>query len=326
LGVLFLIGLCILAAQSNVDMGRFGMKVPIDEASAPKQGITGKEKAALESLAPPRFEASSTVETYTAENLYEKINGKADFYIDAGFESLSTQRFISRDSENLWMELFVYDMGSIRNAFSVYSRQRRPDVLTLPDVRFGYKTANGSYFVHGKYYIELVGSAESQEITIAATQINRKIRTNLPVEQDAQIAELSIFAAENIIPDSFKLYISDTFGFAGLTNTFAGRYEIDGQIVTAFFSRRDNAQEARHIAQSYYSFLLESGCTDKATNNQTLKNLGAEVIDSYGTTEIIFVTARFVAGVHEADNQQAAEKLAEALALKLSDIAEEKDD
>jgi hypothetical protein len=38
------------------------------------------------------------------------------------------------------------------------------------------------------------------------------------------------------------------------------------------------------------------------------------------------VTGPFVAGVHEADNQQAAERLAETLALKLSDMAEEEGD
>jgi len=189
-------------------------------------------------------------------------------------------------------------------------------------VQFGYETANALYFVHGKYYIELVGSAESDELMDGATKVKKKIRTSLAVDHDAQIAELAIFAPENLIPDSFKLYISDTFGFAGLTNTFAGRYEIDGQIVTAFFSKRAGAQEARNIAQAYHSFLLDSGCTDKATNNQTLRNLDAEVIDSYGTTEIIFVIGPFVAGVHEADNQRAAEKLAEILASKLSEVAE----
>jgi hypothetical protein len=55
-------------------------------------------------------------------------------------------------------------------------------------------------------------------------------------------------------------------------------------------------------------------------------DLKGNVVDAYGTTEIIFVTGPFVAGVHEADNQQAAEKLAEVLALKLSRIAEEKGD
>jgi hypothetical protein len=326
LAVLFIIGLWVLIRQSNVDMGRFGMSVSIHEVSPAKQGVSSKETAALDAFAPAGFEAIGQTQVYTAGNLYEKINGKADFYIDAGFVQLSAQRFINGSNENLWMELYVYDMGSIRNAFSVYSRQRRPDVPALPDVQFGYRTTNAFYFVRGAYYIELVGSAESEELTRAATEVTQKIRTSLAVEQDTRIAELSIFPVENLIPESLKLYLSDTFGFERLTNTFAGRYKLDGEIITAFFSKRPDLQDAQNIAQAYHSFLLESGCTSKATTNEALKNLKAKVIDSYGTTEIIFVTGPFVGGVHEADNQEAAEKLAEVLALKLSDMAEKKGD
>jgi hypothetical protein len=217
-------------------------------------------------------------------------------------------------------------MGNIRNSFSVYSRQRRPDVQALPDMQFGYSTANSFYFIHGKYYIELVGSAESQELRAAATEVMQKIRTHLPIKQDTEIAELSIFPAEDLVPDSFRLYPSDTFGFERLTNTFAARYKMDGEILTAFFSQRLDPQDARNIARAYHGFLLDSGCSDKTTTNEALADLKANVVDAYGTTEIIFVTGPFVAGVHEADDQQAAERLAETLALKLRSIEEEEGD
>ena len=324
--ILLLIGLGILIRQSDADMSRFGIDATAGEVSVDRPETDRNVRTALDASVPPGFEAIQQPQVYTAGNLYEKINGKADFYIDAGFEQLSTQRFISNNNENLSVELYVYDMGNIRNAFSVYSRQRRPDVPALPDVQFGYSTANSFYFVHGQYYIELVGSAESEELTRAGTEVTRKIRTNLAVEQNTEIAELSIFPAENLIPESLKLYLSDTFGFERLTNTFAGRYKLDGEIITAFFSKRPGPQDARNIAQAYHGFLLDSGCSDKTTTNQTLADLKANVVDAYGTTEIIFVTGPFVAGVHEVDNQEAAEKMAETLALKLSDMAEKKGD
>jgi hypothetical protein len=322
--ILLFIGLVILIRQSDADMSRFGIDATAGEVSADRVKTDTDGEARLSAFAPSGFESIGQTQAYTTRNLYEKINGKADFYIEVGFEQLSTQRFISRDNEALWMELYVYDMGNVKNAFSVYSRQRRPDVQALPDVRFGYSTANSLYFVHGQYYIELVASAESEELRVAATEVTQKIRSKLAVEQDTKIAELSIFPAEGLIPGSFRLYPSDTFGFERLTNTFAARYKMDGEILTAFFSRRPDPQDAQNIARAYHSFLLDSGCSDKTTTNQTLADLKGNVVDAYGTTEIILVTGPFVAGVHEADNQQAAEKLAETLALKLRSIAEEK--
>ncbi|HUT30614.1 MAG TPA: DUF6599 family protein [Sedimentisphaerales bacterium] len=319
LGLLFLIGLWIFTAQFNFDMGRFGMSVPVDEVSAAKQGITGKETAALESFAPAGFEASSGVETYTAENLYEKIDGKADFYLDSGFRKLFTRRFKDRNDDALWFEVYLYDMASNRGAFSVFSVQRRPEAVAsgVLEPIYTYRTANALYCMNGHYYIELVGSVESEPLFGAIMETRDNLRKNLPVDMVTEITELKLFPAASLVPESFKLYLSDVFGFEKLTNTFTARYKADDEIITAFFSRRPDAQDARNIAQAYHSFLLESGCTDKATTNEALKNLKASVIDSYGATEIIFVTGPFVAGVHEAQNQSAAQKLVEMLADSL---------
>jgi hypothetical protein len=309
-------------------MSRFGTNVSIHEVSGPKEGTAGEETTALDSFAPAGYEASSQVETYTAENLYEKINGKADFYLDSGFRKLFTRRFKNRGDDTLWFEVYLYDMASNWNAFSVLSRQRRPEVVAskILEPLHSYRTANSLYCVNGHYYIELVGSVEAELLFKAIMDTRENLRKNLAVGMLAEIPELKFFPAERIVPESFKLYLSDTFGYEKLTNTYTARYRMDGEIVTAFFSKRPDPQDARNIARAYHSFLLDSGCSDKTTTNQTLADLKANVVDAYGTTEIIFVTGPFVAGVHEADNQQAAEKLAEILALKLSDIAEEEGD
>jgi hypothetical protein len=43
-------------------------------------------------------------------------------------------------------------------------------------------------------------------------------------------------------------------------------------------------------------------------------------MDSYGTTEIVFTVGPFVAGIHEAEDQQAAEKIAEILFNRLNEF------
>ncbi|HUW17815.1 MAG TPA: DUF6599 family protein [Sedimentisphaerales bacterium] len=324
LAILVLIGFGIFLKQRSSDISRFGLDAASAQQSAQESLSALNEDRALASLAPPGFGALSKTETYTAENLYEKINGKADFYVDAGFESLSTQRFISRDNENLWMEVYVFDMGNIRNAFSVYSRQKRPGVEALPGMQFGYKTTNALYLVLSRYYIELVGSVESDTLLASMAEAGQKARTVLPVNDDARIPELSLFPPENLVPDSAKLYLTDTFGFDGLTDTFAAQYIIGNETITAFFSKRPDTANARTVAEAYLNFLLESGGSAKPTTSNILQALNAKVVDLYGTSEVVLATGPFVAGVHEADNQQAAEKLAETIAQKLGEPAERK--
>ncbi len=325
LAVLFLIAVGLFLKQSDSDMGRFGIYTAVPGLSSQKSEGNGPETT-LGTLAPTGFEPLSEPQTYTEENLYEKINGKAPLYIESGFRKLFTQRFVSKDDQNLWMELFLFDMGTAKNAFSVYSVQRRPDAAPMSSVedrkggqtmQFAYRTTNASYFAIDKYYVELVGSAESQELLEAMLAVAGKIPAQLAAK-DTEIAELRLFPQENIVPDSFKLHSAGVFGFEGLTDTFTARYTFDGSSLTAFLSRRQNAQDAQLVAESYYKFLINNGGVDKPLIN---KNIEAKVVEFYGTTEIVFTTGPFLAGIHEAQNQQTAEKLAEMLINKLKEVA-----
>lgn len=320
LAVLLLITVAVLIKQADSDMSRFGLDANSAQYSEkPQTGL--QEVPDLAALLPKGFKEFSPPETYEAANLYEKINGKAPLYLDAGFLNLFTQRFASQADESLWMELYLFDMAALRNAFSVYSVQKRADVETLPDMQFAYKTTNALFLVHGRYYIELLGSDESPDLLAAMTDVADNVTNRLKVSKTAQIPELNLFPQENIIPGSIKLSLKDTFAFEDLTDTFSCHYKLNDQSITAFISKRPDARNAQLIAKSYNDFLIENGATNKTAANEILKNIGARVLDFYDTTEIIFTVGPFVGGIHEAENQQSAENLAVNLIDKLSEVA-----
>jgi hypothetical protein len=322
LAVLFLIAVGLFLKQSDFDMSRFGINTAASAPSSQKPRGNSPETI-LATLAPTGFETLSDTQIYTEENLYEKINGKAPLYIESGFRKLFTQRFISKDDQDLWMELFLFDMVTAKNAFSVYSVQRRPDAEALQIMQFAYKTTNALYFAIDKYYVELVGSAQSQELLEAILAVAEKIPSRLAVAKDTEIAELQLFTQENIVPDSFKLHSAGAFGFEGLTDTFTAQYTFGDNSLTAFLSRRRDAQDAQLVAESYYKFLIQNGGVDKPTLN---KNIEAKVVEFYGTTEIVFTTGPFLAGIHEAQSQQLAEELAAKLINKLSEATKAQSD
>ena len=323
LAILVLIGVGIFIKQFDVDMSRFGM----DMAAIPKFEIqNSKPETPFDpgTILPSGFEKLSGIEIYSAENLYEKINGKAPLYIESGFEKLFTQRFVSeKDRENLWMELYLFDMGTTKNAFSVYSIQKRSDARILPDMGFAYRTSNALYFTQDRYYVELIGSSESTELSKAMVEVVRKIKLNLVVGNVAEIAELILFPKEGMVPDSTRLYLINAFGFEGLTNTFTVRYKFDDEDVTAFLSRCDNAKNAKSVAESYYNFLISNGGIARQVFSEAIKG---EVVEFYDTIEIVFTAGPFVAGIHEAEKQQSAENLALMLIDKLNEAVKTKDD
>jgi hypothetical protein len=319
LAILFLLGIGVFVKQSNYNVSQYGTGTAVvlePEAQNSKPEIPFE----LSSFAPSGFEMLSKVEVYNSENLYEKIDGKAPLYTEAGFKELRIQRFVKTGDPNLWMELYVYDMGTLRNAFSVYGVQKRAESEAFPSMQLAYKTGNALYFVHGKYYIEIVGSSEADKLLKAIAEAAQKIGANLAVDPNAGIAELAFFPQENLVPGSFKLYLANAFGFERLTNIFTARYHVGNDTITAFISKRADSRDAEAIAESYRNFLIENGAVAKNTISKTIVG---KVMDSYGTTEIVFTVGPFVAGIHEAENQQDAEKLAEVLVNKLNSINNE---
>jgi len=281
-------------------------------------GVLIKQKPAeaedLAFLLPAGFVTLSEMEVYEADNLYEKINGKAPLYIESGFKELTTQRFAGRSDDTLVMEIYVFDMGVAKNAFTVYSVQKRADVKLLTNMQFAYKTSNAFYLAYGKYYIEMIGFSESQRLIAVMAEVAKKIPTHLNIVGDTGIPEIKHLPRDNLVSGSIKLYQANAFGSEKLNDIFAAKYELDGEAITAFLGKRSSANEADAVAQNYRNFLVENGGKRKQAINKNLKGM---VFDFYDTTEIVLSTGAFVVGVHEAENQKAAEELVIKLIKKL---------
>ncbi len=247
---------------------------------------------------PANFDFSGKREQYNSEALYEKINGKAPLYLEAGFITLTTQRFKHREDSSLWFELFVYDMGTALNAFSVYSTQRRPGATVISSLgsHDHYKTENGLHLRHGTYYIECIGSTSSALLDEALVAIGQDLLSADP-GSGAFITELQLFPDENLVPGSFKLILNNAFGSEALHSTFIAKYRLNDQLVTAFISTQKSPVEARQVAKNYYQFLLDSeGTPDNSVNSMQL-------VDLYGLVEIVFADGPYVAGIHEGENR-----------------------
>ena len=163
LGILAVVAGGVYLAQFNFN--------PAVQQMAPVLAAGDKSRAAPPAsaeksliVAPPGQSPLSPPEAFDAASLSDKINGKAELYLSAGFARLHSQRFKDDSAGDVWMEVFVYDMQTPQNAFSVFSAQRRDDARTLDIAQYAYQTPNALFFVHGPFYVEVVASDVSETI------------------------------------------------------------------------------------------------------------------------------------------------------------------
>lgn len=268
--------------------------------------------------APDGLDPLSPVETFGPENLSDKINGKAELYLSAGFVSLSTQRFSAQEEPEAWLEVLVYHMGSIRNSFSVYSLQRRFEAENLTLGEFAYKTENALYFVHGPYYVEIISSVVRERMVELMLSFAENYVSKTPENHD-RIDELGYFPSKYLSKESISLLPSDAFGFEQFDSIFTAQYNIAGTELTAFLSKRQSQVKAAELAATYTSFLLAQGGTELKSS---LDIPGARLVQILDTFELIFSQANVLAGVHGAENRKAAEELALMLKEKLGEAGQ----
>jgi hypothetical protein len=265
--------------------------------------------------APEGLTALSPAETFDPVNLSDKINGKAELYLSAGFVRLVSQRFAAEDETSAWMEAFIYDMGSPRGAYAVYSLQRRSEARELELGDYGYETENGLYLVHGPYYLEIVSSVTQEGMAALMLAFGRNFISKTPVGSK-ELNEIALFPEKNLDRESISLLPSDGFGFQEFDSIFTAQYELRNTELTAFLSRRQSQAEAVRLVEAYTSFLTAVGGTELESS---LNIPGAKLVEIMDTYEIFFSRGSILVGVHGAENRKAAEDLALRLNQNLAE-------
>ena len=261
--------------------------------------------------------ALTPAERFDRETLSDKIDGKAELYLSAGFVRLDCQRLARTDQPDLWVEVFLYDMGSFENAYAVFSAQRRADAVMLDFAEFAYRAENALFFVHGPFYLEMIASGTDDRLRASMDALARAFILSRPVAQ-AAIAERGLFPKTGLVETSISLIPADAFGVAGLDRVFTATYQTPaGAELTAFLSRRADPQQAAALAGAYVDFLKTYGGEVKALDEPVP---GGAVVAILDMIEVVFSQGSFLAGIHEAPDRDPAVHLAKELAAKLKEV------
>jgi hypothetical protein len=94
---------------------------------------------------------------YTKENLYEHLDGHAEYFISAGFAGLTVTEYITSGSAAKQAEIQaeVFDMGKSIQAFGVLADESGENAAPVAVGAMGFKTSGGVNFIKGRYYVKI---------------------------------------------------------------------------------------------------------------------------------------------------------------------------
>jgi hypothetical protein len=314
LAALGLIAVGLLIQQSRFNPAVIvAMRAP--ELKGRPQAAASQAAAATAAFLPEveGFAPQTPAQSYGPDTLSDKIDGKAELYLSAGFKEMSCRSFSLGAAGGAHVEVFLYDMGSAPNAYAVFSGQRRAGSPGSSLTANAYATANALFFTQGKFYVEIVADRASETLQKSLEAYAKALLAKLPAAGETKDAA-ELFPKEGLVRDTVRLCATDTFGLEGLNNVITGEYNLKEGKATAFVAQRDTPEQAQAEARRYLEFLAANGY-QKVQTPGPAGGLPVLVLDN--SFEIVWVEGRTLAGVHDATSLPAALDLAAKLQTAL---------
>lgn len=288
----------------------------VDRWSAAKAEVIGTATATppagsqgpFVDLGDPQILAPIRIERYT-DNLYEKINGREPQFRQFGFVDLRVGSYLFVPRQTVY-DAYVFDMGEPVNAMGIYMTEKSGSSHSLAIGRDGYASGASVYFWKGKYYVYILGPADTGEEAVAvAERIARAIEKTIDDTQEPFWAE-KILPAGDRVPDSLSYRASSGLGFDFLQRMFVASYRTGDKDYQMYIIRADSPQEARTLFDKFAEATAKYDKIVGRSGSATDPNGETVVSESLGVFGAAFHKGVYFGGVAECDDRALAEKRA----------------
>lgn len=288
------------------------------------------------------------LETFNAENLYEKIDGRAESFLQYDVVGMAYTYYHPEGSEANEVQLYIFEMANPLKALGKYGTEKpeEPDPLELGSD--GY-ASGASVFFHAKsYYVQVVPTSESEEFRSFALAIARRISNAIlpgsapdpsansgpgavaSAEEGMQepAADASAAAAEEVDPTTLfallpegpgksnEQYVAqDVFGYAFLSDVFLANYGEGDLSWQGFIRPYATPERARAIFDQYRAEAVAFDA--RITEVESDAADAMFVAENFGLVEVVFLKGNAVGGVNGATDVEAARSFAQSFATSL---------
>ncbi|MBT8248519.1 MAG: hypothetical protein KJN73_11940, partial [Acidimicrobiia bacterium] len=191
----------------------------------------------------PGWSLATEPEHYEADNLWEYINGQADFFIDYGFVRVDAAEYRNdQDSSSVVVE--VYRMGRPQEAFGIFAAERTLNDRPLGIGAKAYLGANVLGFWQGERYVKLTSFDDNATIEQQLIGLAEAISSRIP-DQAEELETLALFPAEGRVDASERFIPTNFLGQPYLTDAYRVDYTMDGQDVQLFIVETGSPTEAQ---------------------------------------------------------------------------------
>lgn len=246
-------------------------------------------------------------EFYSADTLYEKINGRAPAYFDFGFQQLRCRSFSLPNGS--FADVYEYRMDSPVNAFGIFSLERDPAGKPLDFAADGYSGEMGYFFRQGDRYVQVIASDQKPGTLALAEKISGHLAREIPAN-DAGLEARRRLPATGMLPESVTYIQENAHGQGFLKEVFQADYQFEGKTIT-FFLMVTTPESAASAWDEFLAFSSRYG--GKADVLPSISGAKVFQAQNFGKWKVIYQREGEIGGVVDAADPAAARAFLEAV-------------
>ncbi len=217
-----------------------------------------------QTFSPPEiqgWEQDDEVETFDRDNLFNHINGAAEFYHSYGFEKLYVTRYAKGDAE---ITIEAYRHADPVRAYGIYSMERPPEASVSNIGVQGYYEDDILNFYTGAWYIKMNSFREPDAGSGILLTTARKLAPELCSEPMLP-AVIGAMPEQNLVANS-RQYIANTFmGLELLGSAYRASYKEGDEEMEVFVIERESPMVIEKLVADYQAFAQSE---DQATDQK----------------------------------------------------------
>jgi hypothetical protein len=265
------------------------------------------------------------LETFNADNLFEKIDGRAESFLQYGVKGMAYTYYHPAGDDSSEAQLYIFEMGDALRALGKYGSEKPDGVGTIALGTEGYVSAGSTLFYAGKYYTQVVTTKDDPKVGAFAMEIARRVAAKQAPEGSAAqgaggsrpAGPEAVFGLLPATPQrsGAKFVAEDAFGYSFLSSVFMADYK-DGEVTWQGFLRPYATPEAARTAFAKY---LETAKQDGAQVKDVPDSGAERMVTSanIGLTDAIFLKGNALGGANGATDAAKAEAFARAFVRSL---------
>jgi hypothetical protein len=254
------------------------------------------------------------VTLYNKDTLFERINGEAELYFPYGFEMLASARYANAKNPQIAMDADVYKMGSLLDAFGMYTNYRRRDDADIKIGAEGTRSSSQLFFYQDRYLVRIQVTGATDLVQGVFLACAKAITKNLP-SNTKKPKELEALNIPALVQKSERYIAQSLLGYDFFRKGLIADAALKGEEAQVFVVLEDSPATARKVFEQYRETLKTSGTGLRVTETQGLISLKA--IDPLYGNVLVEQHGRHVIGVIKYKNYATAEQLAEQVRNRL---------